>query len=173
MLTPTSLPSDVTWLLSAVALVLGGGFALAALLGAPYLPVRRQDEESLLDLADLKPGDKLVDLGAGDGRLLRAAAKREVYGTGYEINLLLYLWSLVMCWRYRKYIQLRLGNYWNAMLPQADAIYVFLIDHYMAKLDQKLKREVTRPTKVVSYVFRIPGKKPQKTTKNAFLYLYP
>jgi hypothetical protein len=173
MLTPISLPSDLTWLLLVIAFVLGSGFALGALLGAPYLPVRRQDEQSLLDLGELKAGDTLIDLGAGDGRLLKVAAKRGIKGIGYEINLLLYLWSLINCWRYRRLVTLRWGNYWDVKLPQADAIYVFLISHYMAKLDEKLTREITKPTKVISYVFRIPNKKPYKTTKNASLYLYP
>lgn len=40
----------------------------------------------MLDMAELKPGDRLVDLGSGDGRTVIAAAKRGVAARGIEYN---------------------------------------------------------------------------------------
>jgi SAM-dependent methyltransferase len=149
------------------------GFGVGPFVGAPYLPVLKREVGSLLELADVKPGQLLLDLGSGDGRLLLAAAKRGVRGLGYEINPLLYCIAYFKCWPYRHLVKLRLANYWTVKLPAADIIYVFLIGHYMEKLDQKLQREVTRPTKLVSFVFEIPKKQPVRRTRNSFLYLYP
>lgn len=40
----------------------------------------------MLDMAELKPEDRLVDLGSGDGRTVIAAAKRGVKARGIEYN---------------------------------------------------------------------------------------
>lgn len=148
------------------------GFAIGAILGAPYLPVFGRDIDSLLELAELKKGETIVDLGCGDGRLLKAAAKKGVKGVGYEINFWLYLVARLNCWRYRRLVKIHLRDYWRVKLPEADVIYVFLIEHYMSKLDQKLVSELRHPTRVISYVFTIPGREPTRRTRNAALYLY-
>lgn len=147
-------------------------FAAGAILGAPYLPVRQKDAEAALDLAEVEAGQTVVDLGSGDGRLLIAAAKRGAKAIGYEINPIMYLWSLLACAKYSKQISIRLRNFWGARLPEADVYYVFLIDRYTKKLDSKLQRELTNPTKVVSYVFELP-REPKKSTSNTHLYIYP
>jgi SAM-dependent methyltransferase len=40
----------------------------------------------MLDMADLKPDDRLVDLGSGDGRTVIAAARRGIHARGIEYN---------------------------------------------------------------------------------------
>jgi hypothetical protein len=156
------------WFIGAIIMC----FGLGALLGAPFLPARQVDVEAALDLAGVTAGETVIDLGSGDGRLLRAAAKRGAYAIGYEINPLLWLWSIIATWRYRRLIRVRLRNFWLGRLPEADVIYTFLLTRYVNRLDVKLRREVTRPTRVVSYVFELPPK-PTKQTNNTYLYLYP
>jgi cyclopropane fatty-acyl-phospholipid synthase-like methyltransferase len=156
------------WLLTALV----GCFAVGAFIGAPYLPIRQVDAEAALDLAAVKKGETVIDLGSGDGRLLIAAARRGAQAIGYEINPLLWLWSLVATWPYRRHITIHLKSYWQATLPPADVIYTFLITRYTAKLDRKLTTELHQPTRVVSYVFELP-RKPEKQTRNTFLYRYP
>ncbi len=156
-----------------LAIVLFGGFGVAAFIGAPYVPILRRDYGPLLELAQLKPGQTLIDLGSGDGRLLREAAKRGVRAIGYEINPVLYAISLVVCWRYRGLVRIRLGDFWHAKLPAADIIYVFLLDRYMSRLDRKLSNELSHPTTVVSFVFEIPGRAAVRSSRNTFVYDYP
>lgn len=157
------------WLIVVVALM----FGLGAWLGAPYLPILRRDAEPLLALAGLEPGQTLIDLGSGDGRLLRVAAKQGVIGIGYEINPLLVLISRLVCWRYRRLVTIHLANYWPVTLPPADVIYVFLIQRYMRRLDDKLSRELIGPTRVISLAFKIPGRPIVASTKSAYCYQYP
>jgi 16S rRNA A1518/A1519 N6-dimethyltransferase RsmA/KsgA/DIM1 with predicted DNA glycosylase/AP lyase activity len=150
-----------------------GCFGIGAFIGAPYLPIRRPDVEAALDLAEVTAGQTVVDLGSGDGRLLKAAARRGARGIGYEINPLLWLWSLALNWRYRRLVTIHLGDLWQAQLPAAtDVVYVFMIQRYIDRLDRKLASELKRPTKVVSYVFELP-RKPVKKTYNTQLYRYP
>jgi 16S rRNA A1518/A1519 N6-dimethyltransferase RsmA/KsgA/DIM1 with predicted DNA glycosylase/AP lyase activity len=151
---------------------LAGCFGIGAFIGAPYLPIRRPDVEAALDLAEVVSGQTVVDLGSGDGRLLKAAARRGAKAIGYEINPLLWLWSLATTWRYRQLVTIHLGDLWTSHLPDTDVVYVFMIQRYINRLDRKLARELKRPTKVVSYVFELP-RKPVKTTYNTQLYRYP
>ena len=147
-------------------------FGLAAIIGAPYVPVLHRDATGLLELAELKPGQTIIDLGSGDGRFLLAAAKHGYRGIGYEINPFLVVVSRVLTWRYRHLVTIHLADLWQVKLPPADVIYIFLIDRLMPKLDAKLKREITTPTSVISFVFAIPEKTAERTTRNAFRYRY-
>ena len=159
------------WYFLAVALL--SGFGIAVFIGAPYVPILRRDYGPLLELVELEPGQTLIDLGSGDGRLLREVAKRGVKAIGYEINPVLYLISLAVCWRYRNLVDIKLGDYWHTKLPAADVIYVFLLDKYMARLDRKLTSELSRPTRLVSFVFQIPDKVAVRSSRNTFIYDYP
>lgn len=65
----------------------------------PYVPYEGQDGkdvvwvptpdelvEKMLDLADVRPGETVVDLGSGDGRTVIAAARRGARAHGIEYN---------------------------------------------------------------------------------------
>lgn len=147
-------------------------FAVGGLMGAPYVPILRRDSRPLLDLSGLKAGQTLVDLGSGDGQLLRAAAARGIRGIGYEINPIMVLVSRLVCWRYRRLITIHQANLWKVNLPAADVIYVFLMPRFMKRLDLKLTQELLRPTTVISYIFEIPGRQPATRGANAFVYRY-
>jgi SAM-dependent methyltransferase len=156
-----------------VIMLSGAAFFIHSMFyGAPFLPAKRLYVERALDLLNLEPGQKLLELGSGDGRVLTAAARRGIYATGYEINPLLYLYSWLRCRPYRSHIRLIRGNYWQQPFPDADGIYTYLLKPYMVKLDQKLCAEVTKPTKLLSFIFRIDGKKPIKQSEGMNLYQY-
>lgn len=153
------------WLLAGLAIC----FGLGTFFGAPYLPIRRHEREAALDLAGLKPGETIIDLGSGDGTVLLAAARRGATAIGYELNPLLWLWSWLRTRRYRKQISVRLQNYWLTQLPPADVVYTFLLDRYMSRLNRKLERELSYPTRVVTHVFELPRRPAAKKGMN-FLY---
>lgn len=161
-------PGTWFWIFAAVVAC----FALGAILGAPFVPIRRSDMEAALDLAGVAAGQTVIDLGCGDGRFLVAAARRGAAAIGYEINPLMWAWAWLATRRYRRQVRVRLANFWRVRLPKADVIYLFMIDRYTKRLDAKLSTELERPTKVVSYVFKLP-RQPVKTNRNTFLYQYP
>lgn len=147
-------------------------FGFVILFGAPFLPTLSAQTNEALDLLDLKPGQTLVELGSGDGRVLRAAADRGIYATGYELNPILVIWSKLACFKKRKYITVHWKNYWRHKLPPTDGVYVFLLQKYMKKLDKKITQESTNDVKLVSYAFTIPGKKPNRISNGLYLYFY-
>lgn len=160
-------------LLILIAFVVVLLFSFVVAFGAPFLPTLSKRVDDAVELLELKKGDTLLELGSGDGRLLKAVAKQGVYAVGYELNPILVVYSKIYTWKYRKYVSVRWGNYWNTTWPKADAIYVFLLNPYMSKLHKKVVqyshgRELT----VVSFAFQINEKKPNKELSSMFQYKY-
>lgn len=161
------------WLLVLALLLL---FSFVILFGAPYLPTQKQQIRVALDLLDLKKGQTLLELGCGDGRVLKAAAKRGVRAVGFELNPVLVIAAKLYTRPYRELVEVRWGNYWRADWPEADGVYVFLLDRYMDKLDQRIKHHKKlwnkKHLKLASYTFKIPNKQPAKKSAGVFLYEY-
>ncbi|MCA1758462.1 MAG: methyltransferase domain-containing protein, partial [Bacteroidales bacterium] len=55
-------------------------------LDVPYVPTPESVVEKMLDMAQVGPGDYVIDLGSGDGRIVIAAAKRGAYGHGIDLD---------------------------------------------------------------------------------------
>ncbi len=161
----------MSWLfLVAGALLLS--VALTVFFGPPYLPTLETNKQAALDLLALRPGQTMLELGCGDGRVLIAAAKQGVIVVGIELSPLLALISWLRTRRYRKRVKIIWGNYFRMSWPQAEAIFTFMIDRQMAKLDQKIIAWHTKPVKLASVAFRIPNKKPAAELHGVFLYEY-
>lgn len=158
-------------ILFVLVIVIAYSFAVGVMFGAPYLPTLDAQRRTALDMLDLKPGQTLYDLGCGDGRMLKAAAGRGLNAVGYEMSPLLVLIARLVNFRHRKQVKVVLGDYWRADISEADGIFVFLLDKYMAKLDRKVSA-LNKPIKVASYTFQIPGKKPLRKENAVYLYEY-
>lgn len=161
----------MTWLwLIIAAVVLSFGFVVA--FGAPYLPTFKKQVETALDLADLKPGETLLELGCGDGRVLVAAAHRGWRAVGYELNPILALLAWFRTRRYRGKVRIIWANFWCSNWPPADAIFTFLLPRYMEKLNKKVAQYPYQPVKLVSFAFKVPDRQIARTKDNVYLYSY-
>ena len=162
-------------------------FGFVVFFGAPYLPTLKRQMMSALELLELQPGDTLIELGCGDGRVLTAAAKKGIHVVGYELNPILAAVAWLRTRKHKDLVQVIWGNFWRKSWPEADGIFVFLLDKYMYKLDKKVIQEQkrwnvnsaeTKPKKrlrsikLVSFAFQIPQKRPIKKQNGLFLYKY-
>lgn len=147
-------------------------FAFVVLFGAPYLPTLSPQIRAALDLAELKPGQHMIELGCGDGRVMVAALKQGARVTGYELNPVLALIAWLRTRRYKGRAKVVCGNFWNKQLPPAEVIFTFLLPKYMSKLDNKITQESSKPVKLISFAFVIPTKKASKEKQGVFLYYY-
>lgn len=161
----------MVWLVIAALAVLAC-FCFVLLFGAPYLPTLSPQVEAALKLADLKEGQTLIELGCGDGRVLIAAAKRGYRAVGYELNPLLAAVAWARTRRYRRRVRVVWGDFWRAEWPPARAVFTFLLPRYMPKLDDKLKAYGHRPVRLVSFAFKVPGRKPDATKRGVYMYRY-
>jgi SAM-dependent methyltransferase len=142
------------------------------LFGAPFLPTLKTQIQVVFEFLDLKPGQKLIELGSGDGRVLIEAAKRGIYATGYELNPILFVYSWFKTRKYKDQITLKFGNYWRAEWPETDGIFVFLLNKYMKRLNKLVVQEYKNPVNLVSYAFKIPGLEASAEKSGVFLYKY-
>lgn len=147
-------------------------FGGVLLFGAPYLPTLRPQVKAALDLADLKAGDTLLELGCGDGKVVLAAARRGLKVIGYELNPLLASVAWLRTRRYGGDVQIVWGDFWSKPWPRAEAIFIFLLPKYMLKLDNVIKHKAEKPVKLVSFAFLIPERTPDGEKAGVYLYHY-
>lgn len=149
-------------------------FGFVVLFGAPYVPTMRLQVRTALEVLDLQPGQTLLELGSGDGKVALAAAQQGIRVYAIEINPLLVLYARLRTWRYRQLVTIKWANIWQHRWPaDVDGIYVFLLDRFMPKLDKKITQTYKqKPVKLVSFAFEIPGRKPALERNGLYLYKY-
>ena len=126
----------------------------------------------------MRADQTLVDLGCGDGRVLREAQKR--YGVrtiGYEINPLAYLKARLFSLGPNK-INIKRENFWEADLTGADVVFCYLNPDVMKRLAVKLKSGLKPGAIVVSNNFPLPALvpsmvlRPESSLHNDPMYIY-
>lgn len=146
---------------------------LPILRGAPFVPTRKERIEKALKLAGIKPGQKIVDLGSGDGRILLAAAKKGAKARGFDINPLL-VWATKRAIKKQGLRDLAVcqwKNFWWQDLSCFDIVFVYGLSHIMKGLGKKLQRELKPGAKVVSLIFQFPNWQPVLGDKDG-IYIY-
>ena len=140
--------------------------------GAFFAASEKKEVGKMIFLSGVKPGDKAVDLGSGDGRLVIALAKAGAEAHGYEINPVLVWWS-------RREIKkaglsdkafIHRNNFWNMSFSKFNVVAVFGIGYMMKKLEAKLKKELKPGSRVVSNYFIFPNWQYSKKEDNIYLY---
>lgn len=141
--------------------------------GAIYAPTSWTKIKKIIKMANIKPGEKAADLGAGDGRLVIALAKAGAQVHGYEINPLLVRLA-------RKNIRkekltdkafIHWGSFWREDFSNFDVITVYGMNHVMWKLEKKLKKKLKMGARIVSNAFEFPSWQPAKTEEGIYLYI--
>jgi len=141
--------------------------------GAVYFPTSQANLKVILELADIKTGQKIVDLGSGDGRILIALAKAGVEARGYEINPFL-VWKSRLAikkagFQDKAFVHWR--SFWREDLGSFDVVIVYGIPYIMKKLEKKLKKELRPAAKVISNIYQFPGWSPRLSQNRVYLYL--
>jgi SAM-dependent methyltransferase len=159
---------------------------LAGLLSAPALAQRRPEVpfvvtpmpivEAMLDLAVLRPGERLIDLGSGDGRIVLAAARRGAEAMGVEIDA-----ELVERARRRAELEglqprarFSRGDLFEAVIRDADVVSLYLLTSLNQRLRPKLLNELKPGARVVSHAFDMGDWAPdgQRVVDDKHVYLW-
>jgi ribosomal protein L11 methylase PrmA len=143
--------------------------------GAIYDPSTQAEAEAMARLAEVRPGEKAVDLGSGDGRVLCALARAGAEAHGYEINPILVLVSRRNIRRSglagRAFVHW--GNFWRASLSGYSLVTTFQVGFVMGRLEAKLLRELAPGSRIVSHYWRFPALLPEQVKANIYRYRVP
>ena len=133
---------------------------------APYVNSPQHAVDKMLELANLKPGETLYDLGCGDGRILIAAAEKyHAKGVGVEISSTLAKRAAQKVQQAGLSNQVTIvhGNFMRTDLSHADVVTLYLATTANESLRPNLERYLRPKSRVVSYDYPIPGWKPIDT----------
>ena len=148
---------------------------------APFVPTPELVVKRMLELAELKPTDKLYDLGSGDGRILFTAAQSYMAtAVGIEISepLVVETRERAKALGLSERVTVRQENLLDTDLSDATVVTVYLLGSANEQLRPKLEKELRVGTRVVSHDFRFEGWTPKATaevdggTRPHFVYLY-
>jgi SAM-dependent methyltransferase len=160
----------------AIFAILAGLTFYSFFIGAPYFKTPKKAIREIFGLAQIKPGQKLYDLGAGDGKALIIAEKEfGAKAVGFELAPIIYAMArLNLFFHGIKKVRLYCKNFYNQDLSDADIVFCFLSIHAMARLEPKFKKELRPGAKIISYSFSLHGWTPKKVIEGypgkVFLY---
>lgn len=132
---------------------------VAEIMGAPYVPTSVSDIYQILEKAKISNGQIFMDLGCGDGRVVRIASlKYRVIGYGFDVNPLLILYAKILSKFQRlKNISFGIKKLSDVNIKNADTIFLFLTPGILKQIKDKLLIESKPGSLLISHGFRIKG----------------
>lgn len=174
---PRALAILATVMAAMIAIVASG--AVARALDVPYVPTPQSVVEKMLELADVKEGDYLIDLGSGDGRIpITAAKKFGVNALGVDLNPERIQEANENAKREKvtDQVEFREEDLFKTDLSKATVITMYLLN----SVNMKLRPEILKlkpGTRIVSHSFGMGDWKPDRTEvvegREVFLWVVP
>ncbi|MDO5481323.1 MAG: hypothetical protein Q4F60_03205 [Candidatus Saccharibacteria bacterium] len=163
------------WFYIFVGIVLLAGFTVFT--GAPFVPSRKKEIRlAFSKLYKMGKNDLLIDLGSGDGKVVKVATEFQARAVGVELNPLLALWSKFRL-RNNKLANIYCGDMFRFEFPEeTTVVYVFSDSRDMDKIVKKIQMESQRlgkPLQLISLAFqpgKTPGVKLLRSYRAYFLY---
>ncbi len=158
------------WVILAIVFI----FALTALTGAPYVPSKVSElRKAFKKLYPLGKKDLLVDLGSGDGVVLKVANEFGARGFGVELNPFLVLFTKLRFLRNHS-IRIQMGNLFKIDFPaDTTVVYIFGDNRDIIRMIDAVQNQANRLKRdlfVISHGFEIPNKQPAKRYRAYLLY---
>ncbi|NEW89795.1 class I SAM-dependent methyltransferase [Rhodopseudomonas sp. WA056] len=129
-----------------------------------YVPTPNNVVNRMLELVKPKPGDYLIDLGSGDGRIPITAAKRYgINGHGVDIDPVRISEAQAKAEQagMTGKVQFIRADLFETEIGKADIVTLYLLETLNAKLRPRLLNELRPGTRVVSHAFSMGDWKPE------------
>ena len=135
---------------------------------APYVASPARVVDLMLEMAKIKPGETVYDLGSGDGRIVVAAAgKYKAKAVGVEISPKLVASATAEIEKAGLTGQARVvqGDVLQTDFTGADVVTMYLETELNAKLRPRLEKFLKPGARVVSHDYPVPGGKAARVEK--------
>lgn len=132
---------------------------------APYYPTPETIVIKMLQLGGLKRGEKLFDLGSGDGRIVVIAAQKfGADATGVELDKDLCKQSLehIRKLGFEKTAHIINGDILKQDYHSADLVTVYLLPNSNDRVQPLLEQQLRKGARVVAHDFEFRGWTPEK-----------
>jgi SAM-dependent methyltransferase len=132
---------------------------------APFVPTPQEVVDRMLELAQVRKGDILYDLGSGDGRIVITAARRYgVKAIGFEIDAALVKHSqrAIMEAGLENLAEIREQDIRNVDLSPASVVTMYLYPSANLRLRGEILRQMKTGSRVVSHDFSMGSWAPDK-----------
>ena len=163
----------------ALALIIAGGCGSSVALWTdgevPFVRSTPEVIDRMLEMAQLKRGDLVYDIGSGDGAILiRAAQRYGARGVGIEIDRDLVARARDNAFRANvaDLVEFRAQDAFTVDVSPATVVTLYMQPDFNAKLRPILDRQLKPGARVVSHDYDIPGWVPDKvdTVKGDFVH---
>jgi SAM-dependent methyltransferase len=137
-------------------------------LDVPYVPTPQPVVDKMLDLAKVKKGDVVYDLGCGDGRIVITAVKeRGARGVGIDLNPQRIAEAKLNAKEagVADKVEFTVGDLFKTDFSQASVVTLYLLPSVNAKLRPQLWRQLKVGTRVVSHAFDMGSDWPPEKTE--------
>lgn len=147
---------------------------LQLLPGAFYYPTTDKTVETIFRNIKLKSNDVFIDLGSGDGRIIIAAAQKNIKSIGYELDPILVKKSRqkINQLKLSQFTEIKFKNFWQADFDQATIISIYQFPKYMTKLE-KIFQSLNHPLTVITNTYPFPNQKPYLIKNKLYFYKFP
>jgi protein-L-isoaspartate O-methyltransferase len=141
--------------------------------GPVFFPSSDNQVTVMLKLATVNTGEKVIDLGSGDGKILFSLAKQGIPAVGVEINPYL-VWRsrrLASQLKVKPLVKIKRQSFWKLNLANYDVVFLYGIPHIMDRLEKKLLAELKPGSRVISNRFQFPNWRPEITQQQVWVYV--
>ncbi|OGJ57632.1 hypothetical protein A2881_03950 [Candidatus Peribacteria bacterium RIFCSPHIGHO2_01_FULL_55_13] len=139
---------------------------------APFVTTPKKTVRAMIALAAIRPGEIVMDLGCGDGRLVFAAAKKGAIATGFEMSVPAYLIAKIRSF-FHPQCSIRFGNLWHQQYSHADVLFCYFLKDTMQDFKTHIWSTLKPGCRVVSHAFTMNDVQPQQRTESAVMYVKP
>ena len=139
----------------------------------PFIPLTKKQLEAINKYIKLKSSDRIVDLGCGDGRVLRMFEKQGARKlTGYEVNFWVYLLAKIKNKISKSKSKIYFKNFKKVNLSEYNIVFCYLSNYYMNSLKEKFDKELKPGAKIISYAFKTKDWHKPEIVKLGKIFVY-
>jgi len=133
----------------------------------PFVPTPQEVVDKMIELAGVKKGDVVYDLGSGDGRIVISAAKKGARAVGFDIDgdLVKESRENIRKAGVQDSAEIRQQDLLTVDLSPATVITMYLLPDVNLMLRPKLLSQLKPGSRVVSHAFDMGDWKPDKTER--------